>query len=98
MLSIIQKKGSSSLNISTSSSGFESVIAALAPPPSFLVMTLLTDLLTPGLLEESQQSANQRPLSAHLTNQRPALTSDSARLRLRDSLRVLCGSVDPEGG
>ena len=45
MLSIIQKKGSSSLNIS--SSGFESVIAALAPPPSFLVMTLLTDLLTP---------------------------------------------------
>lgn len=27
------------------SSGFESVIGALAPPPSFLVMTLLTDLL-----------------------------------------------------
>ena len=44
MLSIIQKR-EVALNISTSSSGFESVIGALAPPPSFLVMTLLTDLL-----------------------------------------------------
>ena len=57
MLSMIQKR-EVALNISTSSSGFESVIGALAPPPSFLVMTLLTDLLPLVLLEESQQSAN----------------------------------------
>ena len=32
-------------DISTTSSGFESVVAALAPPPPLLVMTPLTDLL-----------------------------------------------------
>ena len=41
------------IDISTSSSGFESVVAALAPPSSLPVVTPLTDLLEYQSLEDA---------------------------------------------